>query len=171
MTQATKPNIVLGIDPGTRVVGYGAVAHRGERCVLLAAGVIRTTEGAPIGQRLGHIRQGLDEIIRKVKPQVVVIERAFAKENVASALRIGEGRGVALACAAVFGAQIEEYTPAEVKKALTGNGGADKTIVARCVALELGSEKALEGIRHDATDGLALALTWIRRQHLARLGL
>ena len=100
-----------------------------------------------------------------------MIEKAFAHKNLASALRIGEGRGVALSCAALSGAQVEEYTPAEVKKTLTGHGGADKLMVARWVAVELGSPAMLEDLRHDATDGLALALTWARRRHLAELGL
>ncbi|MBL4771749.1 MAG: crossover junction endodeoxyribonuclease RuvC [Planctomycetes bacterium] len=169
--QYTDPLVVMGIDPGTLVVGYGAVVLRGKEAVLLAAGVVRTTQGAPISTRLAHIRTSLDKLLGDLKPQVVVIEKAFAGKNMASALRIGEGRGVALACAALSGAQVEEYTPAEVKKSLTGNGGADKAMVARWVAVELGSPAVLQELRHDATDGLALALTWARRRHLAELGL
>ncbi len=166
-----RPEVVLGIDPGTQVVGYGAVARRGSQCVLLAAGVIRVSAQGPIATRLGSIRQSLDDLLGKLNPQVVIVEKAFAHQNIASALRIGEGRGVALSCAATHGALVHEFTPAEVKKALTGNGAADKGIVARCVALELGEEEAVRGLRHDATDGLALALTWVRRQHLQSLGL
>lgn len=169
--RTSRPEVVLGIDPGTRVVGYGAVARRGSQCALLAAGVIRAGGSSEIATRLGHIRQSLDELLRKLNPQVVVVEKAFAHQNIASALRIGEGRGVALACASTHGALVHEFTPAEVKKALTGNGSADKSIVARCVALELGSEEGMHKLRHDATDGLALALTWVRRQHLQSLGL
>ncbi|MCA9001076.1 MAG: crossover junction endodeoxyribonuclease RuvC [Planctomycetes bacterium] len=164
------PLVVMGIDPGTRVVGYGAVVLRDRKAVLLAAGVVRTSEGTPISGRLAHIRSSLDQMLGELKPQVVVVEKAFANKNMASALRIGEGRGVALSCAALSGAQVVEYTPAEVKKSLTGNGGADKSMVARWVSLELGSPPQLEGLMHDATDGLALALTWARRRHLAHLG-
>ncbi|MCP4244177.1 MAG: crossover junction endodeoxyribonuclease RuvC [bacterium] len=169
--QYADPLVVMGIDPGTQVVGYGAVVLRDKKAVLLAAGVVRTTQGSAISTRLAHIRSTLDKLIGDLKPQVVVIEKAFAGKNPASALRIGEGRGVALSCAAVSGAQVVEYTPAEVKKSLTGNGGADKGMVARWVAVELGSPPVLDELRHDATDGLALALTWARRRHLAELGL
>ncbi|HPF14135.1 MAG: crossover junction endodeoxyribonuclease RuvC [Planctomycetes bacterium] len=168
---AQRPSVILGIDPGTLVLGYGAVALRGRQPMLLAAGVFRTTPGAPIAARLAFLRQRIDELLEQLQPQVVVVEKAFSHQNVASALRIGEGRGVVLSCAAVSGAQVVEFTPAEVKKSLTGNGGADKDIVARCVASELGSPPELEGLRHDATDGLALALTWARRHHLQALGL
>ena len=169
--RAERPEVVLGIDPGTQVVGYGAVARRGSQCALLAAGVLRAPTRASIATRLGALRQSLDELLGKLAPDVVVVEKAFAHQNIASALRIGEGRGVALSSAAAFGARVQEFTPAEVKKSLTGNGGADKGIVARCVALELGDEASLRDLQHDATDGLALALTWIRRQHLQSLGL
>jgi crossover junction endodeoxyribonuclease RuvC len=165
------PLVVMGIDPGTRIVGYGAVVLRDNRAVLLAAGVVRTTEGGPISSRLAHIRSSLDRLLGDLNPQVVVIEKAFTSKNMASALRIGEGRGVALSCAALSGAQVVEYTPAEVKKSLTGNGGADKSMVARWVSVELGSPPQLDDLLHDATDGLALALTWARRRHLAQLGL
>ena len=133
--------------------------------------MVRTTKGAPIHTRLGHLRQRLDEIIAELRPGFIVVEKAFASQNLASALRIGEGRGVVLSCAAISGAEVIEYTPAEVKKALTGNGGATKELVARCVSSELNHHPSLKDLRHDATDGLALALTWARRRHLQKLGL
>lgn len=148
--------IVLGIDPGTRIVGYGAIlAHRdGPR--YLDAGAIRTSARAGVPQRLSEIQGGIAAILERIRPTVVVVERAFASRNVQSALRIGEGRGVALACAAAFGAEVVELPPAVAKKALVGHGAADKGQVARMVGHVLGLREGPTSL--DATDALALAL-------------
>ncbi|MFT7678859.1 MAG: crossover junction endodeoxyribonuclease RuvC [Planctomycetota bacterium] len=159
--------VVIGIDPGSRVMGYGALVLRGAKPVFLAAGTLGMGREGAIGMRLGAMRQDLDELFRKLRPQVVVIERAFAGKNIASALRLGEARGVALCCAAVVGAKIREYTPAEAKKALVGNGRADKTQVAGMVRSALG--EAVADLRHDATDALSLALTWAYRKDYEEL--
>lgn len=158
--------VVLGIDPGTRVVGYGALVVRERRPTLLAAGVLNLGSGE-ISGRLGSLRRQLDDLLDGLRPAVVVVEKAFAAKNIASALRVGEGRGVALACAACSGARVVEYTPAEAKKALVGNGVADKGQVARMVTHTLGS--AVEGVPLDATDALALALTWVHHERLEAL--
>jgi len=150
--------IVLGIDPGTLVVGYGAVVLRSEGPALLATGVLRASGKAPAATRLGSIRRDLDELIARLKPAVVVVESGFAGVNVQSALRVGEGRGVALACAAAGGAEVVELAPAAVKRSLVGNGAASKEQVARMVAAELGLDDPPRP--HDATDALALALTY-----------
>lgn len=157
--------IVLGIDPGTVVVGYGAVVRRPEGPRLLAAGVLRAPRNRPIGARLGHIRREMDAVLARLKPTVVVLEQAFSATNVQSAFRIGEGRGVILGAAACTGAAIVQYAPAVMKKALVGNGQADKTQVAKCVAGELGLAEAPEPL--DATDALGLALTYIFKLRLA----
>lgn len=106
--------------------------------------------------RLGQIQARIVEILESIRPTVVVVERAFASRNVQSALRIGEGRGIALACAAAFGAEVIEMPPAVAKKAIVGHGAADKSQVARMVAAILGL-RDLPGPA-DATDALALAL-------------
>ncbi|MEZ5973697.1 MAG: crossover junction endodeoxyribonuclease RuvC [Planctomycetota bacterium] len=95
-----SPQVILGIDPGTMVLGYGAIALHGRQPVLLAAGTVRASKHMGPSQRLGRIRQGLDEVIGQLQPHIVVVERVFASENVASALRIGEARGVASSSAA-----------------------------------------------------------------------
>ena len=161
--------IVLGIDPGTRVVGYGAIvaAERGPR--LLAAGALRADVATSVPERLGWIRGEVDRLLERVRPTIVVVEQAFAARNVQSALRIGEGRGVVLACAAAFGAEIVQFAPAVAKKALIGNGAADKTQVARMVAHLLGLAAAPEPL--DASDALALALAHVqRRTAIPRVG-
>ena len=145
-------------------MGYGALVLRGNQPVLLAAGALGLGRDGPAPARLGGLRQDLDELFRKLRPAMIVVEKAFAGKNMASAIRMGEGRGVALSCAAVSGAEIREYTPAEIKKALTGNGRAPKQQVAAMVAAQLGEQS--EGLRHDATDALAMALTWVYRRKL-----
>ncbi len=157
--------IYLGIDPGTQVVGYGAIvaAESGPR--FLAAGVIRAPRSASVPERLGSIRRDLDDLIARIRPQVVVIEEAFHGLNAQSALRIGEGRGVALSCAIVFGAQIVQYPPAVAKKSVAGNGRASKFQVGEMVKVQLGKPE-LE-LPEDATDALALAMTHLNRARFA----
>lgn len=156
--------IILGIDPGTVVLGYGAVVVRPEGPRLLAAGVLRASRSAPVPIRLGHLRQGLDDLMRRLKPTVVAVEEAFAGLNVQSALRIGEARGLVLASAVCSGAEIEQYAPSVAKKTLTGSGAAGKEQVARMVALELGLDTPPKPL--DATDALAMALTAVHKRRL-----
>jgi crossover junction endodeoxyribonuclease RuvC len=156
----TGIEIVVGIDPGTRVLGYGAivVGARGPR--LFAAGVVRAAQ-TDVPARLGQIRAELDLLFQRLKPTVIVVEQAFAARNVQSALRIGEGRGVVLGCAAATGARIVQFAPAVAKKALVGSGAADKSQVARMVEHLLGAKA--KGLPHDASDALALALAYTTR--------
>jgi len=159
---------ILGIDPGTRVVGWGVIelTPRGPRFV--AAGVVRAGSGE-LGGRLGLIRRELDRLIALHAPSVVAVEEAFAKKNLQSALRIGEARGVVLSCAAAAGVAVHQYTPATAKKALVGNGAAHKSQVAAMVARRLGLAEAPQP--HDASDAVALALTHVLRSipsHKAR---
>lgn len=158
--------IVLGVDPGTLVVGYGAVVARPEGPRLLAAGAVRAGRTSDVPTRLGFIRQELDLLMERLRPTVVVVEHAFTAANVQSALRVGEGRGVALSCAAARGALVVQYQASEAKKALVGQGAADKERVARMVAAELRLEAAPEPL--DATDALALALTYLHKDRFER---
>ena len=151
--------LVLGIDPGTRVVGYGAVRGSARRPECLSAGILRPKASLTVPERLGEIGAALERLMDELRPQVVVIEEAFAAKNIQSALRIGEGRGVALSAAARFGARIVQVPPAVAKKALVGHGAADKTQVAAMVARMLRFESPPEPL--DVTDALALALTYV----------
>lgn len=157
--------IVVGIDPGTQVVGYGAVVDRRDGPVLLAAGALRAPQGASVPQRLAFIREELDDLLRCLRPAAVAVESGFSGRNPATALRIGEGRGVALAAAAQACPQVHEITPAEVKKALVGNGQADKGQVAQMVAHSLSLAEAPRPL--DASDALAIALTLLARERFA----
>jgi crossover junction endodeoxyribonuclease RuvC len=160
--------IVLGIDPGTRVVGYGAVVARARGPRLFGAGVLKPGAQLDVPARLAVILSEFEELLEEVRPDVVVVEQAFVSRNLQSALRIGEGRGIILAAAARFGARIVQFAPAVAKKALVGNGAADKTQVAAMVADALGLAQAPKPL--DATDALALALAHVlRSKHAARL--
>lgn len=157
---ALRGSVILGIDPGTRVVGWGVIelTSRGPR--LLAAGVLRAGEGELSG-RLGLIRRELDRLIATWKPWAMAVEEAFAHKNIQSALRIGEGRGVVLSCASAGNVPVHQYSPASAKKSLVGNGAAHKSQVAAMVARRLELDKPPEPM--DATDALALALTHLDR--------
>ena len=148
--------LVLGIDPGTRIVGYGAVRKRGSQFELVEAGTIHTAARRDLPERLGIILGELQELVATLEPAVVVVESAFAGKNVHSALRLGEARGLALASAARSGARIVEMAPASAKQALTGNGRAEKAQVAAMVGRYLGLTGPAGPL--DATDALALAL-------------
>ena len=154
--------IVLGIDPGTLVVGYGAVVMRPEGPALLAAGVVRANKKDEVPARLGYIRRELDLVLKRLRPTTVVVEHAYTSINMQSALRVGEGRGVALSAVACFGAEVVQYQASEAKKTLVGVGSADKERVAKMVAMQLGLAAVPEPL--DATDALALALTFVHRQ-------
>ncbi len=161
---------MLGIDPGTRVVGYGAVVANARGPRLFGAGVLKPGARLDVPARLGAILVEFEELLQEVRPDVVVVEQAFISRNLQSALRIGEGRGIILAAAARFGSRIVQFAPAVAKKALVGNGAADKSQVAAMVAETLGLSAAPEPL--DATDALALALAHVlRAKHAGRLAL
>ncbi len=157
-----RRTVVFGIDPGTRVVGYGALRVDPAGPRPLVAGAIDAGRGPDVPARLAEIRRELDDLLARWSPAVVVVEEAFAARNVQSALRLGEGRGVALSAAASCGARVVQYPPALVKKVLVGNGAAHKSQVAAMVAQLLGLARPPEPL--DATDALALALTHALRR-------
>jgi crossover junction endodeoxyribonuclease RuvC len=164
--RAARPYpVVLGIDPGTQVLGYGAVVAA-PRPRLLAAGEVRAGGRLAVPERLGTIRRELDALLARLDPDVVVVEQAFASRNVQSALRMGEARGVVLSCVVAHGARVAQITPAEAKKTLVGNGAADKRQVARMVAILLDRDDLPE--RLDVTDALAIALAWLQRERAPR---
>jgi crossover junction endodeoxyribonuclease RuvC len=150
--------VVLGIDPGTLRCGYGVVAKRGGRLVRLASGVI--VPGAlPMAERLGHILDALTRLLALQQVDAVAVETAFCGRSARSALALGQARGVALAAAAVAGLPIHEYAPAEVKRAFTGSGRADKGQMVRTARALFGLEARLA----DEADAVAIAVC-----HLAR---
>ncbi len=153
--------IVLGIDPGTRALGYGALVLTSEGPRLVACGVLRAPSRAVVAARLARLQEGLELLLARLRPTSLAVESAFSARNVKSALRIGEARGVVLAAAARAGLSVDEVPPALAKKAVLGHGRGSKEQVASLVATILGREEL--AVAHDATDALAVALAHVNR--------
>ncbi|MDB4973250.1 MAG: Crossover junction endodeoxyribonuclease RuvC [Myxococcaceae bacterium] len=155
---------VLGIDPGSVRTGWGVVERTGQTARGIAAGVIRISERASLGERLEAIHRGITEVLLEHKPDAVAIEDIFFAKYAQAALMLGHARGVALLAAAQAGHTVAAYPPSVVKRAVVGSGRAEKTQVAQLVGALLGL-KELPGI--DATDALAIALTHL---NVCRIG-
>ena len=157
---------VLGIDPGSRLTGWGIVEPHGQRCKIVAAGVIQAGTKRPLPERLLNIERGLTSAIQEHAPDEVAVEAIFYAKYANAAIKLGHARGVALLVAAQAGLAVHEYPPALVKKTVTGRGRADKMQVARIVAAMLGLRE-LPG--EDATDALAVALTHVQARRMKAL--
>ena len=159
---------IVGIDPGTIVLGVGVIDSRGGDARFVACDAIRAPRSAEPSERLLRLHDALEACLREHKPDVVALERAFVGKNVASALRIGEARGLALVCAARAGAPVFEYPPALVKRAIAGFGAADKSQMAAWIGRLLGLAVAPEP--HDAADALSVALAHAHRARALAVG-
>jgi crossover junction endodeoxyribonuclease RuvC len=156
----------MGIDPGTQVVGVGVLDMFGTSARYVSCSAIRAPRGAAMGDRLLAIHTALERAFEEFRPGAVAIERVFVGKNSASAIAIGEGRGIALLCAARAGAEVFEYPPATVKRAIAGFGAADKDQMASWIARLLGLRE--KPTPHDAADALAIALTHAHRMDSPR---
>ena len=147
---------ILGLDPGSRVCGYGVIDVDGRDMRYVECGVLTAAADRPMEQRLGEIACGLQEVIAELAPAVVAVEDVFVHQNARSGLALAQARGMALAVIGLAGLVVTSYPPASVKKAVSGSGKADKDQIARMV-------QALIGLRSlpraDATDALAVAIT------------
>jgi crossover junction endodeoxyribonuclease RuvC len=148
-----RPVIVLGIDPGSRRCGYGAVAREGSRLRVVASGVL-VARDLPVPERLGIMLDRLMALLARVGAAEVAVEQVFSGASARSALLLGQARGVVLAAAARAGLPVFEYAPAQVKLALTGNGRADKSQMMRMARALFGVEATLS----DEADAVALAV-------------
>ena len=153
----------LGIDPGSRLTGWGLIEHVDGSFVHVASGTIRLRATASVASRLGQLLDEISGLLATYAPDTVALERNFVARNVQSAFRIGEARGVVLAAVARAGVAISEHTPAEVKLAAVGYGRADKTMIGRGIAARLGLRGPLPP---DAADALAVALCWLQQAPL-----
>jgi crossover junction endodeoxyribonuclease RuvC len=154
---------ILGVDPGTRVTGWGVVEVSGNRSRLVACGAVRTA-GPSLAGRLREVHVALRDVASLHSPGVLAVERPFFGKNASSALAVGMARGTAFLVAAEAGIDVREYPPATVKRAVVGNGAASKEQVSRMVSLLLGLAKAPEPA--DATVALAVALADAHRAAL-----
>jgi len=151
--------IVLGVDPGSRATGYGAISVEGNRLRCIESGVISTLKrgkAASIQTRLLIIHTELESLIRRISPEVIAVEEVFHAVNVRSALVLGHVRGVVLLAATQAGIPLMEYAALEVKKSVAGYGRADKKQVQAMVKVLLNLR--VEPEPHDAADALAIAL-------------
>ena len=149
--------LILGIDPGTAITGYGVVAKEADGAVsLVECGVVRTSPGQPLAVRIREIYEAVTILITRHAPSVVVVEDVFQGKNVQSALKLGHARGAILLAAALGEIPIAEYSPREIKKAVVGNGNATKDQVGFMVQQQLRLTAPPKPA--DAADGVAVAL-------------
>jgi crossover junction endodeoxyribonuclease RuvC len=163
-----SPVVILGIDPGTAVTGYGVVRKEGRNPLsLVECGVIRTKPRDELPQRLAEIHDGILDLIRRHKPTVMSIEDIFYARNVRTTVVLGHARGVILLAAAHAAMEIHEYPPAEIKKAVAGTGAATKLQIQFMVTrlLRLKSAPAPS----DAADGVAAALCYAMMPNLPKI--
>jgi crossover junction endodeoxyribonuclease RuvC len=149
---------ILGIDPGTAIVGFGVIDVDGQKKTMIDAGVIRTPAHQSLELRLETIYSEINEIIKANKPEVMVIEKLFFGRNVTTAISVSHARGVVLLAGQLAGLQIEEFTPLQIKQALSGTGAADKKQVQEMVKLLLKLKEVPQP--DDCADALAAALTY-----------
>lgn len=151
---------VFGIDPGSRITGFGMVANKNNEVSLLDSGVIKADPKTEFHMRLKVLYDGMMEVIGDCRPDVVAIESVFYSRNVMSMLKLGQARGVLMLAAANFNLPLVEYSPKEVKAAVTGNGNASKEQVQQAVMADLGLQQPS---RFDVTDALAIAICHCHR--------
>jgi len=148
---------ILGIDPGTGILGFGVIDYKKGAYTMVTAGVITTPAHTPLTERLEEIYDGLTDIIRETRPTVASIEKLFFARNVTTAMSVSHARGVAMLAAHKNALTIAEYTPLQIKQTLTGYGKADKKQVQEMVRLQLNLKTAPKP--DDAADALAAAIT------------
>lgn len=148
-------NIILGIDPGSRLTGYGVVKQQGTVFQYVASGCIRLNSEALLPDRLIDIFNGVSEIIRQTQPTIFAIEQVFMARNADSALKLGQARGAAIVAARHAGLEVYEYSARQVKQSVVGTGAADKAQVQHMVKTLL---KLPASPQADAADALAVAL-------------
>jgi crossover junction endodeoxyribonuclease RuvC len=146
---------ILGVDPGSRLTGYGLIEAIGGRLEFIACGVIRTNYKLPLAHRLNEIFDGINEVIQLHGPVVAAVEDVFMSANPRSALKLGHARGAAVVAAMQNGLAVYDYSPRQVKQAVAGYGQARKEQVQHMVRVLL----QLSGTpSSDAADGLAVAI-------------
>ena len=148
--------IILGIDPGLAIVGWGVLEYRNTHFRPLAFGSINTPAGVETSERLALIHKHLNTIIDKFHPTQMAVEELFFTKNITTGIRVAEARGVILMTGRERGLELAEYTPMQVKQAVVGYGGADKKQVISMVTMLLGLEKPPKP--DDTADALALAI-------------
>ena len=146
---------IMGIDPGSRITGYGVIRKEGNRLIHVDNGAIFTDSAADFPGRLQRIYEGLSEVIARYAPDVISVEDVFFANNVQSALKLGQARGAAIVAGVNAGLPVHEYTALQVKQAVVGHGRAAKEQVQQMVKILLGLPEIAQA---DASDALAVAI-------------
>ncbi|VAY02274.1 Crossover junction endodeoxyribonuclease RuvC [Arsenophonus endosymbiont of Aleurodicus dispersus] len=159
--------IILGIDPSSRITGYGVIRQQGQQLIYLGSGCIRT-QANDMPTRLQRIYAGIIEIITQYRPDSFAVEQVFMAKNADSALKLGQARGVAILAAVNNQLPVFEYAARQVKQSVVGTGAAEKEQVQHMVCSVL---KLLSHLQADAADALAIAITHFHfNQNLVRMG-
>lgn len=147
---------IIGIDPGTGILGFGVIDAEKGKTKLVTAGVVRTPAHTPLPDRLGEIYNSLTEIISETNPKIMAIEKLFFAQNVTTAMSVAHARGVAMLTGYQAGLTIEEYTPLQIKQTMVGYGRASKQQVQEMVRLQLSLKEVPKP--DDCADALAVAI-------------
>lgn len=147
---------ILGIDPGTGILGFGVIQYDKNKTQLIDAGIIRTQIRQADSDRLLTIFEELNQLIKELKPQVMAIEKLFFSQNITTAMSVSQARGIVLLLGKQHNLELYEYTPNEIKQALTGYGKADKKQMQAMVRLTLGLKELPKP--DDAADAIATAI-------------
>ena len=156
--------IILGVDPGTTSIGYAVIEGGKLDPELLATGTVKITS-RNTAARLKELNFGINKVITRWTPEVAAIEKLFFAKNQKTALAVAEARGVILLTTALAGLKFYEYTPLEIKMAVTGSGRADKEQIKKMVQLVMPASRSLRA-RDDVFDAIAIAMTCHIKEHL-----
>ena len=148
--------VILGIDPGLAIVGWGVVDYNASHFKVIAYGALETPAGLPTEERLSMIYDGMKQLIEKYKPEHVAVEELFFNTNITTGIRVAEARGIIIMTAYQMGVKVFEYTPLQVKQAVVGFGRAEKKQVINMVTMLLGLAKPPKP--DDTADALAIAI-------------
>lgn len=159
--------IAIGIDPGTALCGYGIVRATGDDYELVICGAISTPAKTPLAERLMKIYADLTALIREYQPDEAAIEKLFFARNITTALSVGHARGVAMLAVAQANLPFAEYTPNEIKQAVSGYGGADKQQMQQMVKMLLRLDEVPKP--DDAADAVAIAICHLQGAHLRQM--
>jgi crossover junction endodeoxyribonuclease RuvC len=151
-----KSNIILGIDPGSVIMGHGIIEVTGKAITLLEMGVLKMSSKEDAYDRLKQVYAAIETLVKKYKPDTFAIEAPFFGKNVQSMLKLGRAQGVAIAAAMRYGVPVTEYSPKKVKQAITGNGNASKEQVMKMLERIVNVKESADYF--DATDAVAVAI-------------
>ncbi len=158
---------ILGIDPGTAVVGYGVIDTDRNEMTFICCGSLTSPQRSPIGERLSYLYTKLSQIISYYQPEAVAVEQPFVAKNARSALAIGKAQTVAILAAANQGIPVYEYTPAQIKQRVAGYGASSKEQIQEMVRLQLDLDEVPQP--NDAADALAVAICHLSEVHLQNI--